>query len=69
LSGAIIVDPPGAAIDDRIFVLGWWLERGPPGSNGRQFAVINGKVSIHQIRLNWRLRAAASPKLNTGASP
>ena len=45
LSGALIVDKPGEAVADRVFVMGIWVNRTPPGSTqvGRQFPVINGK--------------------------
>jgi FtsP/CotA-like multicopper oxidase with cupredoxin domain len=45
LSGALIVDKPGEAVADRVFVMGIWVNRPPPGSTqvGRQFPVINGK--------------------------
>ena len=54
LTGALIVDPPGEAVADRVFVLGLWLERAVPGfsqSTARQFAVINGKSWPHTERM------------------
>jgi len=56
LSGALIVDPPGEAVADRVFVMGLWLDRGVPGAsqrNGRQFAVINGKSWPYTERLTY----------------
>jgi len=46
LSGALIVDPPGEAAADRVFVMGVWFDLGVRGAtprNGQQIAVINGK--------------------------
>ncbi len=46
LSGALIVDPPGETVADRVFVIGIWFDRGVRGAaprNGQQIAVINGK--------------------------
>jgi FtsP/CotA-like multicopper oxidase with cupredoxin domain len=53
LSGALVVDPPGEAVADRVFVMGLWLDRGVPGASqvGRQFAVINGKSWPYTERL------------------
>jgi FtsP/CotA-like multicopper oxidase with cupredoxin domain len=56
LSGVLIVDPPGDAVIDRVFVLGLWLERGvegPSPRNGRHFAVINGKAWPYGERLTY----------------
>jgi FtsP/CotA-like multicopper oxidase with cupredoxin domain len=55
LSGALIVDPPGAAVADRVFVIGLWFDRGVPGPSqvGRQFAVINGKAWPYTERLTY----------------
>ena len=54
LAGALIVDPPGKAVADRVFVLGLWLERAVPGFSqpiARQFAVINGKAWPYTERM------------------
>jgi len=55
LTGALVVDPPGAVAVDRVFVLGLWLERAAvPGfsqPNARQFAVINGKAWPYTERM------------------
>jgi manganese oxidase len=55
LSGALIVDPPGEAVADRVFVMGLWLDRGVPGVSqvGRQFAVINGKAWPYTERFTY----------------
>jgi len=56
LSGALIVDPPGEAAADRVFVIGVWLDPGVRGAsprNGRQIAVINGKSWPHTERLTY----------------
>jgi manganese oxidase len=46
LSGALIVDPPGEPVADRVFVIGLWIKRPTEGAAQQQieqFAVINGK--------------------------
>lgn len=56
LSGALIVDPPGEAVADRVFVIGVWLDLGVRGAaprNGRQFAVINGKSWPYTERFTY----------------
>src|SRR5262245_11752191 len=57
LSGAIIVDPPGEVVADRVFVIGVWLDmgvRGPSPRNGQSLAVINGKSWPHTERLTYK---------------
>src|SRR5437763_17068697 len=51
LSGALIVDPPGEAVADRVFVVGLWLKRSP--QDIKQFAVINGKSWPFTERLDY----------------
>ena len=51
LSGALIVDPPGEAVTDRVFVVGLWLKRSP--QDIKQFAVINGKSWPFTERLDY----------------
>jgi len=49
LSGALIVDPPGEAVADRVFVMGIWLDAGSAGDpqrKARQFAVIRRWINI-----------------------
>jgi FtsP/CotA-like multicopper oxidase with cupredoxin domain len=56
LSGALIVDPPGEVVADRVFVIGVWLDmgvRGPSPRNGQSIAVINGKAWPHTERLTY----------------
>jgi FtsP/CotA-like multicopper oxidase with cupredoxin domain len=56
LSGALIVDPPGEAEADRVFVMGLWVDRplpGPSQPNGRLIAVINGKSWPYTERLTY----------------
>jgi len=56
LTGALIVDPAGEVVADRVFVIGVWLElgaQGPSPRNGRQFAVINGKSWPFTERLTY----------------
>ncbi|MGH9509484.1 MAG: multicopper oxidase domain-containing protein [Terriglobales bacterium] len=54
LSGALIVDPAGAATDDRVFVIGLWmtgLAKGP----FREVLTINGKAWPNTERLSYQL--------------
>jgi len=56
LSGALVVDPPGEAAADRVFVIGLWVDRplpGPSQPNGRLIAVINGKSWPYTERLTY----------------
>ena len=56
LSGALVVDPPGEAAADRVFVMGLWVDRplpGPSQPNGRLIAVINGKSWPYTERLTY----------------
>ena len=58
LSGALVVDPPGARVDDRIFVIGAWFRPAdstlavprPP----QDVMVINGKSWPHTERFTYR---------------
>lgn len=53
LSGALIVDPAGAAVDDRVFVLGFWstgFAKGP----FREVLTINGRAWPDSERLTLR---------------
>src|SRR5262249_30381467 len=57
LSGALIADPPGEVVADRVFVIGVWLDpgvRGPSPRNGQSLAVINGKSWPHTERLTYK---------------
>ena len=57
LSGALIVDPPGGAVADRVFLIGVWFDPGVQGAsprNGQQIAVINGKTWPYTERLTYR---------------
>src|SRR5690606_18767604 len=47
LGGALLVDPPGAAADDRVFVLERW--------NGPTRTAINGKSWPYTERLHYRV--------------
>ena len=57
LSGAVVVDPPGARTDDRVFVIGLWARpsdsstASPPPS--QEVMVINGKSWPHTERLDY----------------
>ena len=55
LSGAFIVDPPGAQTQDHIFVLGIWTQGGSgPGTEGsRELLSINGKSWPYTERLSY----------------
>ncbi len=52
LSGAIIVDPPGARINDRIFVIGLWYV---DPSGGLEVLTINGKSWPYTERFPMRI--------------
>jgi manganese oxidase len=54
LSGAFVVDPRGAKLDDRIFVLGIWTKE-PAAGFGEQIASINGKSWPYAERLTLKL--------------
>jgi FtsP/CotA-like multicopper oxidase with cupredoxin domain len=53
LAGALIVDPPGQPVVDRVFVMGIWHKRGM--QNIEQIAVINGKSWPYTERLTYQL--------------
>ena len=58
LSGAFIVDPPGARPDDRIFVMGLWFKTlpdssGPGARPYEELMVINGKMWPHTERFTY----------------
>lgn len=58
LSGALIVDPVGAAIADRVFVVGMWFKDGSdstgPGARAYEdLMVINGRMWPHTERLRF----------------
>jgi FtsP/CotA-like multicopper oxidase with cupredoxin domain len=52
LVGAFIVDPQGAAVDDRVFVLGLWQAK-PGDDSAHNVAVINGKSWPYTERLAY----------------
>lgn len=61
LSGAFIVDPPGAkAVNDRVFVIGQWInvrdKKGAPNFN-YELDVINGRAWPHTERLSYAQNA------------
>jgi len=71
LSGALIVDPPGEAIADRVFVLGIWFDlgmRGPSPRNGQQIAVINGKTWPYTERLTYTAGESVRGRWINGSS-
>ena len=57
LTGAFVVDPPGARTDDRIFVLGTWFRDGdeslPKPREPQDVMVINGKSWPYTERFNY----------------
>ena len=58
LSGAIVVDPPGATIDDQVMVMGMWYDRRLPDGEpdlGREFLAINGRPWPHTERLTYEM--------------
>jgi FtsP/CotA-like multicopper oxidase with cupredoxin domain len=61
LNGALIIDPPGARANDRIFVIGWWENPelramgGDPFTKGRNAIVINGHAWPYTERLTYKV--------------
>ena len=56
LSGGLIVDAPGPAARDRVFVMGIWFDPGARGAsprNAQQIAVINGKSWPYTERFTY----------------
>jgi FtsP/CotA-like multicopper oxidase with cupredoxin domain len=70
LNGAIVVDPPDAAVNDRIFLISWWftLDSTSRSGLGRGTMAINGLSWPHTERidaaqndsLHWRVINATS---------
>jgi FtsP/CotA-like multicopper oxidase with cupredoxin domain len=66
LSGAFIVDQPGKAVPDRVFVLGLWL---PDPTNLRNdVASVNGKSWPYTERLAMRVGETASWRVINGTA-
>jgi FtsP/CotA-like multicopper oxidase with cupredoxin domain len=61
LNGALIIDPPGATPNDRVFVIGWWENPelramgGDPFTKGRNAIVINGHAWPYTERLTYKV--------------
>jgi manganese oxidase len=61
LNGALIIDPPGARANDRVFVIGWWENPelralgGDPFTKGRNAIVINGHAWPYTERLTYKV--------------
>ena len=61
LNGALIIDPPGARANDRVFVIGWWEKPelraigGDPFAKGRNAIVINGHAWPYTERLTYKV--------------
>lgn len=55
LAGAFIVDPPGTAPSDRIFVIGVWYKEVPFRAAAPQLATINGKSWPYTERFNFQV--------------
>jgi FtsP/CotA-like multicopper oxidase with cupredoxin domain len=55
LSGAFIVDPPGAATTDRVFVIGVWYKVVPFRPGSPQVATINGKSWPYDERFTLKV--------------
>lgn len=57
LTGALIVDPPGRRLPDRVFIMGWWsnpaVTSGDPFAKGRNAIVINGRSWPYTERLTY----------------
>ena len=72
LSGAFVIDDPGEPVDDRIMMIGIWIDgRLPDGSAdfGREFLVINGRPWPHTERLTYDMADSVRWRLiNTSSS-
>ncbi len=72
LSGAFVIDDPNEPIDDRIMMIGIWIDgRLPDGSEdfGREFLVINGRPWPHTERLKYDMADSVRWRLiNTSSS-
>jgi manganese oxidase len=58
LSGALVVDAPGAPTDDRVFVIGLWGRDPDPtvaGDEGAEMLSVNGKAWPYSERLTHRV--------------
>jgi FtsP/CotA-like multicopper oxidase with cupredoxin domain len=59
LTGALIVEPPGRTLPDRVFVMGWWVNPavtgGDPFAKGRNAIVINGRSWPYTEQLTYRV--------------
>jgi len=55
LNGAIVVDPPGGSLPDRVFVMSWWktIDTTSPSGLGRLTMAINGLSWPHTERLDY----------------
>lgn len=55
LAGALIVDPPGVATTDRVFVIGVWYKEVPFRSGSPEVATINGKSWPYTERFTFKV--------------
>jgi len=59
LTGALIVDPPGRILPDRVFVMGWWVNPtvsgGDPFAKGQNAIVINGRSWPYTEQLTYKV--------------
>jgi FtsP/CotA-like multicopper oxidase with cupredoxin domain len=55
LAGAFIVDPPGVATTDRVFVIGVWYKEVPFRTGSPQVATINGKSWPYNERFTFKV--------------
>src|ERR1700682_1130561 len=55
LAGALLVDPPGVATKDRVFVIGVWYKEVPFRVGSAQVATINGKSWPYAERFTFRV--------------
>jgi FtsP/CotA-like multicopper oxidase with cupredoxin domain len=55
LAGAFIVDPPGVATTDRVFVIGVWYKEVPFRPGSPQVATINGKSWPYSERFTFKV--------------
>jgi FtsP/CotA-like multicopper oxidase with cupredoxin domain len=55
MAGAFIVDPPGAATTDRVFVIGVWYKEVPFRAGSPEVATINGKSWPYAERFTFQV--------------
>jgi manganese oxidase len=70
LSGALVVDAPGAPTDDRVFVIGLWARDRDPtvaGDGGAEMLTVNGKAWPYSERLTHRVGDGVADRIYASA--